>query len=159
VKFRTRTCFCEMIESVQKFASRVCLKQWFRDTGNQDMLEFLNMGHPWQPAGSRQRKLCTLYKVVNNLSEYLFPPLIPRNPYYPSRSVHCLSFVCPYAHINKYLYSFFPHIISLWTLPYNVVCKVAFSTSQMLYFRGSLELFMHPLLVLFTWQKHFRKKS
>jgi len=23
----------------------------------------------------------------------------------------------------------------------------------------SLELFMHPLLVLFTWQKHFRKKN
>jgi len=23
----------------------------------------------------------------------------------------------------------------------------------------SLELFMHPLLVLFTWQKHFRKET
>ena len=28
-----------------------------------------------------------------------------------------------------------------------------------MYASHSLELFMHPLLVLFTWQKHFRKKK
>jgi len=52
----------------------------------------------------------------NNLSEYPSPPLIPRNPYYPSRSVHCLSFVRPYAHTNQYSYSFF-HIL----FPYGII--------------------------------------
>ena len=115
---------CQMIESVQKFASRVCLKQWSRNTRYQDMLEFLNM--PSLAARRRQRKLCTL---VNNLSEYPSPPLILRNPYYPSHSVHCLSFVRPYAHTNQYFYSFFPHTVSLWNnLPYDVVSTVPFSS-------------------------------
>ena len=34
---------CQMVESVQKFASRVCLKQWSRNTRYQDMFEFLNI--------------------------------------------------------------------------------------------------------------------
>ena len=84
-------------------------------------------------------------------------------PYYLSRSVHCLSFVRPYAHTNKYFYSFFPHTVSLWNnLPYDVVSTVPFSTFKcciLMYASLSLELLMHPLLVLFTWQKHFRKKT
>ena len=77
---------CQMIESIQKFASRVCLKQWSRNTRYQNILEFLNM--PSLAARRRQRKLCTLYKIVKNLSEDPSPSLIPRNPYYPSRFVH-----------------------------------------------------------------------
>jgi len=102
VKFGTPTWLknCQMIKSVQKFASKVCLKQWSRNTKYQDMLEFLNM--PSLAAHRRQMKLCTLYKIVNNVSKYPSPPLIPRNPYYPSRSIHCLSFVRPYAHTNQY---------------------------------------------------------
>ena len=103
---------CQMIESIQKFASRVCLKQWSRNTRYQDMLEFLNM--PSLATRRRQRKLCTLYKIVNNLSEYPSPPLIPRNPYYPSRSVHCLSFVRPN--------------FSAYCFPYDVVSTVPFNT-------------------------------
>jgi len=56
---------CQMIERVQEYASMVCLKQWSRDTRYQDMLEFLNM--PSLAASRRQRKLCTLYKIVNNI--------------------------------------------------------------------------------------------
>ena len=97
------------------------LKQWSRNTRYQDMLELATR--------RRQRKLCTLYKIVNNISEYPSPPLIPRNPYYLSRSVHCLSFVHPYAHTNQYFYSFFPHTVSLWNnLPYDVVSIVPFGT-------------------------------
>ena len=103
----------EMIESIQKFASRVRLKQWSRDTRDtryQYTLEILNM--PSLAAHRRQRKLCTLYKVLNNnLSEYP-SPLIPRFPYYPSCSVHFLSFVRPYAHTNQCNSLFSPHTIS-----------------------------------------------
>ena len=84
---------CQMIESIPKFASRVCLKQWSRNTRYHDMLTFLNM--PSLATRRRQRKLCTL---VNNLSDYPSPSLIPRNPYYPSRCtlfVFCTS-VCTY---------------------------------------------------------------
>ena len=48
----------KVIESVQKFSSRVCLKQWSRNTRYQDMLEFLNMSS--LAICRRQRKLCTL---------------------------------------------------------------------------------------------------
>jgi len=87
-----------MIESIQKFASRVRLKQWSRDTRDtryQYTLEILNM--PSLAAHRRQRKLCTLYKVNNNLSECL---LIPRDPYFSSFSVHCLLYVP--MHTNQY---------------------------------------------------------
>ena len=119
-----------MIESIQKFASRVCLKQWSRDIRYQDMLEILNM--PFLAACQRQRKLCTIYKVVNNnLSQYPSPPSPPLSPdflYYPSCFVHCLSFVCPYAHTNPY-FLFFPTYYFLWNnLPYNVVSTIPFST-------------------------------
>ena len=82
---------CQMIKSVQKFASKVCLKQWSRNTKYQDMLEFLNM--PSLAAHRRQMKLCTLYKIVNNVSKYPSPPLIPRNLY--TLFVFCTS-VCTY---------------------------------------------------------------
>jgi len=54
---------CQMIESVQKFASRVYLKQWSRNTRYKDVLEFLNM--PSLATHRRWRKPCTLY-IVNN---------------------------------------------------------------------------------------------
>jgi len=57
---------CQMIESIQQFASQVCLKQWSRDTRYQDMLEYLNM--PSLAACRRQRKLCTSYIVPHPLS-------------------------------------------------------------------------------------------
>ena len=83
---------CQMIESVQKFASRVCLKQWSRNTRYQDMLEFLNM--PSLAAHRAPRKLCTLYKIVN-LSEYPSPQksLLPLLFY--TLFVFCTS-VCTY---------------------------------------------------------------
>jgi len=40
---------CQMIESIQKFASRVCLNQWSRNTRYQDMLDFFEyaiLGNP-----------------------------------------------------------------------------------------------------------------
>ena len=116
----------EMIESIQKFASRVRLKQWSRDTRYQDMLEILNM--PSLAAHRRQRKLCTLYKVNNNLSEY------PSPPPYPQRSLFLLLFCtllvfCTSLCILTSILFFPPRTISLWNnLPYNVVSTVPFST-------------------------------
>ena len=138
------------LQIVRAFKSlQVCkqgvLKAGSRDTRYQDMLEILNM--PSLAARRRQRKLCTLYKVNNNLSEYPSPLLIPRDPYFSSCSVHCLSFVRPYAHTNQY-FLFPPHTISLYNnLPYNVVSTFKCHISEVCL---SLELFMHPLLVLIT---------
>jgi len=84
---------CQMIESVQNFASRVCLKQWPRNTRYQDMFEFLNM--PSLAACRRQRKLCALHKIVNNLSEYPYPQksLLPLS--FCTLFVFC-TFLCTY---------------------------------------------------------------
>ena len=150
-----------MIESIQKFASRVCLKQWSRDARYQDMLEILNM--PSLAAHWRQRKLCTLYKVVNNnLSEYPSPLLIPRDPYFSSCSVPCLSFVRPYAHTNQY-FVFPPHIL----FPQGIISLTMqlalflLVLLNVLFRRYAIVLAQSCLCIpcLYCLQKHFRKKK
>jgi len=58
-----------MIESVQKFASMACLKQWSRNTRYQDMLVVLNM--PYLATHRRKMKLCKLLVLSNHTKEYL----------------------------------------------------------------------------------------
>ena len=65
--------------------------------------------------------------------------------------------------LTSTFYSFCPHTASLWNnLSYDVVSTVPLVPINIIIFwmyaSISLEVFMHPLLVLFTWQKHFRKE-
>ena len=52
-----------MLESVQKFGCKVCIKQW--DTGYDQLLQLLDL-----PTLARRRlyiDLCTMYKIVHGL--------------------------------------------------------------------------------------------
>ena len=108
----------KLIERVQSFATKVCLKKW--NSSYPDMLDTLNL-----LSLSKRRKwakLSTLYKIVHGYTDYPSPPLIPRTQFHSSRYVHDFSFVQPFARTSQTLFSFFPHTLSLWNnLPYSIV--------------------------------------
>ena len=65
----------KLIEKVQKFASRVCLKQW-----NSSYSDMLNI--PSLKDRRKWAKLSTLYKIVHGFADYPSPPLLPRTTPY-----------------------------------------------------------------------------
>ena len=94
----------QTLENIQKFACRVCLKQW--DLSYPTMLRTLSI--PTLAARRKQLKLCTFFSYVNGLSIAPIANLIHRVTPFQSRHMHDLSFVCPIARTNQYMYSFFP---------------------------------------------------
>ena len=100
------------LESVQKFALKVCLKQW--DTPYHQLLSQACL-----PDLSTRRKhlsLCYFYKLINGVYLYHDLPLVPHTSQYALRNNH--SVVQFSAHTNCFYYSFFPYVTSLWnTLP------------------------------------------
>ena len=100
------------LESVQKFALKVCLKQW--DTPYHQLLSQACL-----PDLSTRRKhlsLCYFYKLINGVHLYHDLPLVPHTSQYALRNNHSL--VQFSAHTNCFYYSFFPYVTSLWnTLP------------------------------------------
>ena len=123
----------QTLENIQKFACRVCLKQW--DLSYPTMLRTLSI--PTLAARRKQLKLCTFFSYVNGLSIAPIANLIHRVTPFQSRHMHDLSFVCPIARTNQYMYSFFPHTIHLWNnLPDSVVHSNSLDT-----FKHSLQLY------------------
>ena len=97
----------QTLENIQKFACRVCLKRW--DLSYPAMLRTLSI--PTLAARRQQLKLCTFFRYVNQLSTAPIANITHRIPPFQSRHIHDLAYVCPIAHTNQYMYSFF--------LPYN----------------------------------------
>ena len=111
---------CNLLESVQRFAGRVCLKSW--DIGYP---EILNSNLPSLETRWKVQKL-TLYKFVNNLAVFPEAPLTLCTVNYPysTHNVHNLSFCNLHGHMLQYLHSYFPDTIKLLEyLTYNVSCK------------------------------------
>ena len=100
----------DQLESIQKFALKVCFKQW--DSSYSDLLQSSNL-----PTLSHRRKylgLCYFYKLVNNIFEFPQCPLTPRVLNYPNRNGRADLFVQPHANSNTYHNSFFPLTIPQW---------------------------------------------
>lgn len=124
---------CDILEGVQRFASRVCLKTWQYEYP--DMLKTLDL-----PALKTRRKIAKLmmmYKFVNNLAMFpesssLFQPVhIP----YSTRFTHNLLYHNIHAHTSRFMYSYFPSTLSLWnSLPYHIV-----SSTSVTSFKRSLD--------------------
>ena len=96
-----------MLESVQKFACKVCLKCWDMD--------YDNMLHCHLPRLSEWRqylKLLTMYNIVNG---HLF---FPEGIFVLHRHLslrHNSSIYCrPRSHTNYFLFSYVPSVITLW---------------------------------------------
>ncbi len=94
------------IERVQKFALKMCTKNW--DSGYQDLLDLTQMSI----LGNRRLyvKLCTLHKIIHGL--FCFPTnvFIPQ----PNRHTTLPLLYQPFAHTNAYQSSFVPRTISVW---------------------------------------------
>ena len=85
------------IERVQKFALRMCAKQW--DLGYAELLNLFNV-----PSLMHRRKylnLCTMYKIVHNLVYFPHGVFVPRIT--TSRSASKLLYYQPFAHTNAFL--------------------------------------------------------
>ena len=124
---------CDILEGVQRFASRVCLKTW--QCEYPDMLEALEL--PTLKTRRKVQKLTMMYKFVNNLAVFpvsssLFQPV--HNPY-STRYTHNMSYHNIHARTSRFLYSYFPSALSLWnSLPYHIV-----SSTSVTSFKHSLD--------------------
>ena len=102
------------IERVQKFALKMCTKNW--DSGYQDLLDLTHI-----PTLENRRlylKLCTLHKIIHGL--FCFPTnvFIPQ----PNRHTTLPLLYQPFAHTSAYQSSFVPRTISVWNhLPYDAL--------------------------------------
>ena len=93
-----------MLESVQKFACRICLKQCNMNYDN--MLQMLNI--PAMSNCGKYLKLATMYNSDSN--NYCFPSgdFARHISLYHSHQDVCVNFVSPFVHI-QYLYSSLKH--------------------------------------------------
>jgi len=100
----------KLLEGVQKFATKVISKNW--DTEYSEILYMLDL--PELAIRRKISKLTFLFKIVNQLTFFPEAPLTPRTLHYPTRTVHSVPYCQLHGRSYQYLYSFFPHAISLW---------------------------------------------
>ena len=119
------------LENLQKFALRVCSKQW--NTGYSELLNLCNVSS----LENRRLylKLCHLFKIINNLC--YFPPrsIVPKTTRtYTSRS---LMLQQPFCRTTSYYNSFIPDSVRTWNyLPEEVVMASSLNA-----FKKSLRVF------------------
>ena len=108
----------QKLESVQKFALKVCLKRW--DSSYDSLLQASEI-----PELSNRRKhlnLMHFFKAVNGHITIPEGIIVARVCSHNTRSSSQATYIQPFAHSNKYYHSFFPSTISLWnSLPLSVV--------------------------------------
>ena len=99
----------QALESVQKFACKVCLKRWdmdYESTLQQLELTSLSQRHNFL-------KLTTMYNIINGT--LYFPTGYFVQNYFPYSSSHgTLNYIRPFARTNYLYSSFVPSVISLW---------------------------------------------
>ena len=98
----------ELLESVQKFAVRVCTKHW-REPYN-PLRSLLKL--PLLKDRRMKLKLTIVYKCLMVMPSSIFFPV--SHPSWNLRSHDSLSLHQPFAHTNRYLYFCVPSSVSLW---------------------------------------------
>ena len=120
----------DALEKVQRFALRVCLKNWSSDHNQLYIQSQI-------PALSDRRKQCRLshlFKIVNDLTVFPEAPLQYRIINYNNRFSHALQLQNMAARTSQFQNSFFPRTITQWnTLP----CSTA-SSSSVYVFKSNL---------------------
>ena len=97
----------DLIDDMQKFALRVCLKSW--SSPYEDLLEQSNL-----PTLQTRRQNAKLFKIINEATFFPEAPTQARQLSYPSRSVDSHKLVPLPAHSSQYYHSFFPSTIAAW---------------------------------------------
>ena len=112
-----------LLEAVQKFACKVCCKNWNMDY--ESMLAHLNI--PSLQQRRLQLKANMMHQFVHGVS-YIPEDILLLHPpsNYDTRNISYFS--VPYARTNAYYYSFFPHVTFLeLTSTYSSSCTKYFS--------------------------------
>ena len=113
------------LENMQKFALRVCTKQW--------NLQYIDLIEKCNLTELRTRRnylsLSLLHKIINE--DCIFPnaPLVPYAKTYFTRSQSANTFVLPQSRTNLFQNSFFPCTISSWnSLPAHITTTPSISS-------------------------------
>ena len=115
----------ESLEKVQRFALRVCLKNW---TCDRDHL-YTQSGVPALAERRSRARLCHMYKIVNSLTIMPESPLELRVIHYNNRFSHPLQLRNIFARSNQFQNSFFPGTIPLWnSLPHITISSPTLPT-------------------------------
>ena len=114
-----------MLENVQKFALRVCTKQW--NSSYDDLIAFCNV-----PKLGQRRSLLSLgllHKIING--DFTMPdaPVSPYVPTYSTRSAEANWYNVPFSRTNTLQSSFFPRTILVWNaLPSSVTTTTSLAS-------------------------------
>ena len=121
----------KVLEDVQKFACRVCTKNWHTDNQIHTLLDGLHI--PTLEARRKAMRLCFLYKLIDNNTQIL--PTSQRNCPYTTRSTHSRQLENISCHSSQNLNSYFPQTITDWNnLPASIVsCQNIVSFKYQLY--------------------------
>ena len=115
----------QKLESVQKFALKMCSKNW--GSSYSENLEACSL--PELTSRRKYLSLCYFYKLANGTFEFPNCPTTLRQSNYNTRSSQSIIYTQPYAHCNSFFYSFFPRTVSLWnSLPSNVVTSTSITS-------------------------------
>ena len=98
------------LERVQKFALKVCTRNWSSDY--ESLLQSCNL--PTLASRRHYLKLCLLNQVVNGHIHFPMAPVAPQNLSRPLRNTRTLALERPVTRTNAHQSSFFPHTITLW---------------------------------------------
>ena len=95
---------------MQKYALNVYLKSWNSDYD--DLLCESKL--PKLETRRIVARLCHMYKIIHDLTDFPNSPVRQRVLSYDSRSVNSISLVPVWSSTSLYKFSFFPHVITLW---------------------------------------------
>ena len=110
----------QALENTQKFALRVCLKD-FR--ANYDLL-LSRSGFPLLSARRELLKLCMLFNILSGRAVFPGLPVSRRTLPYPSRLPNSIQLTTLPAKTNSLKYSFFPSSVIAWnSLNFDVASK------------------------------------
>jgi hypothetical protein len=125
------------LEKVQKFALRMCTKQW-----NADYFDLLSLYSAPTLADRRLLlSLCTMYKIIHDLVDFPQHVFIPKTSNNLRSSRNTSLYIQPFARTNAFQSSFVPLSCSIWnTLP----CYIKDSQSLAIFKRLLLDIL--PLL-------------
>ena len=97
-----------------------------------------------------QAKLCHLYKIVHGLTDCQSAPVQVKSPAYNTRQVTDFTLENIRATTSQFLYSFFPHSISLWnSQSTNTQTALSFYTFKHGYYNPNLLIYVINI-ILFT---------
>ena len=124
----------KILEDVQKFACRVCSKNWHTDY--QNLLDTLHI--PRLEARRKAMRLCFLHRLIDNNSNLQILPTSQRSCPYVTRSTHPRQLESISGHSAQYLNSFFPKTITDW----NALPSIIISCNSFSNFKSQLYKFM-----------------